>query len=77
ELVFDEWTVRGSVDGQKIDYHNETSGYHEQVDTFLRAIETGDQSLILSTYRDGCGTLASTLAANRSLVSRKPELPEL
>lgn len=76
DLVFDEWTVRGRVDGQTIDYHDTVSGYPEQVATFLRAVQTGDQSLIRCSYRDGLGTLAATLAANRSLVSGMPEAVE-
>ena len=73
ELVFDQWTVRGRVDGQRVDYHDARSGYQEQVTAFVRAVQTGDQSLIRSSYRDGLQTLATTLAANRSLVSGQPE----
>ncbi len=73
DLVFDDWTVRGSVDGRRIDYHDAVSGYPEQIATFVRAVQTGDQSLIRCPYRDGLGTLATTLAANRSIASGRPE----
>ncbi|MGI8589231.1 MAG: Gfo/Idh/MocA family protein [Chloroflexia bacterium] len=73
ELVYDEWTVRGKVDGRPIAYHNEASGYPEQVAAFVQAVATGDQSRIRCSYRDGFGTLATTLAATRSLASGRPE----
>jgi len=33
---------------------------------FIRAVQTGDRSLLLSPYEDGLKTAAVTLAANRS-----------
>lgn len=78
ELVFDEWTVRGSVDGRPVDYRDEIkiTGYPEQIEAFVRAVQTRDQSLVRCTYRDGMGTLATTLAANKSLESGRPEAVE-
>ncbi len=73
ELVYDEWTVRGSVDGQPIDHHDPASGYLEQVATFVQAVANHDQSLVRCSYRDGFGTFATTLAATRSLASGQPE----
>lgn len=74
ELVYDEWTVRGSVDGQPINHHDPASGYPEQVATFVQAVSNRDQSLVRCSYRDGFGTLATTLAANCSLTSGQSEL---
>lgn len=74
ELVFDAWTVRGSVDGRLIDYHDPVSGYAEQIATFVQAVATNNQALIRCSYRDGFGTLATTLAANRSLGTGQREL---
>ncbi|MBA3944071.1 MAG: Gfo/Idh/MocA family oxidoreductase [Herpetosiphonaceae bacterium] len=73
ELVYDAWTVRGTIDGEPVDYHDPVSGYLEQIATFVRAVRDHDQSLVRCSYRDGLGTLATTLAANRSLVSGLPE----
>lgn len=39
---------------------------------FLRAVETGDPSAVLSPYADALQTLAFTLAANRSLETHAP-----
>ena len=73
ELTFDDWTLHGSVDGQRIDYRDTVTGYQEQVTTFVRAVQTGDQSLIPCPYRDRLRTVATSLAANRSLISGQPE----
>ncbi|MDQ2809025.1 MAG: Gfo/Idh/MocA family oxidoreductase [Chloroflexota bacterium] len=73
DLVYDAWTVRGQVDGQPVDHYDPVSGYPEQVAAFVEAVQTGDRSGIRSTYRDGLATLATTLAATRSLASGQPE----
>lgn len=73
ELVFDEWTLRGVVDGTAIDLRDSSTGYQEQIDTFLEAVERRDQSLIRSSYRDALRTLVTTLTANRALASGLPE----
>ena len=65
--------MRGQVDGRAIDYHDPTSGYPEQVAAFVQAVASGDPSGIRCTYRDGLGTLATTLAATESLASGRPE----
>lgn len=75
ELVFDEWTVKGQVDGETIDYRDDVTGYPEQIEAFVRAVETHDQSAVRCSYRDGLATLATTLAANRSLASSESEVP--
>jgi predicted dehydrogenase len=73
DLVYDAWTVRGTVDGRPVDYHSPLTGYPEQVGSFVRAVQTGNQSLIRCSYRDGAITLATTLAATRSLVTGQSE----
>lgn len=73
DVVYDDWTVRGVDRGERVDLHIPVAGYQEQVDAFLHAVESGDRSGIRSSYRDGCGTLAATLAANRSLDTGRPE----
>lgn len=76
DLVYDDWTVRGVDRGERVDMHLPVAGYQEQVDAFVQAVATGDASPIRSGYRDGCATLALTLAANRSLASGRPEIVE-
>jgi phage baseplate assembly protein gpV len=48
--------------------YSDRGPYHPAaLDAFIRAVKTGDRSLIRSDYSDGAKTLALTLAANRSL----------
>ena len=77
ELIFDAGTLQGTVDGRRIEYHHPSSGYDEQIADFIRAVETGDRSLIRCSYRDGLGSLATTLAATSSLASGRPEPVEV
>ena len=65
--------LRGSVGGEQIEYDGVESGYFRQVEQFMKAVETNDQSLIRSSYADAVKTLAVTLAANRSLETGKIE----
>jgi hypothetical protein len=67
ELLFDDGTVRGVADGAPIRFEGGSAGYQEQIDAFIGAIETNDQSLIRSSYRDGVATLATTLAAREAV----------
>ncbi len=73
ELVYDVFTLKGVVDGQVIDEHDPRSGYPEQVEAFVRAVETGDASLIRSPYEDALHTFQTTLAANRALKTGRPQ----
>jgi predicted dehydrogenase len=73
DLVYDTGTVRGLVDGQPVDHHDPASGYPEQVQTFVQAVATHNQSLIRCSYRDGLSTLATSLAATRALASGQIE----
>jgi len=72
KLVLD-MQLRGSIDGQNVDYTGAESGYFRQVEQFVKAVEQNDQSLVLSNYADAAKTLAVTLAANRSLETGKVE----
>ncbi|MBM3240454.1 Gfo/Idh/MocA family oxidoreductase [Candidatus Poribacteria bacterium] len=65
--------LRGSVEGKQIDYDGVESGYFRQVEQFMQAVETNNQSLIRSSYADAVKTLAVTLAANCSLETGKVE----
>ena len=73
DLVFGVGTLCGRVDGRPLEERHPSSGYDEQVADFVRAVRAGDQAAIRCSYRDGLGTLATTLAANRSLASGRPE----
>ena len=68
--------LTGQIDGEAVEYTGEESGYFRQVEEFLRAARTRDQSLVRSPYADAVKTLAVTLAANRSLRSGAVEKVE-
>ncbi len=68
--------LSGFIGGEEIDYLGEERGYFRQVELFLDAIESRDQSLVRSSYADAVKSLAATLAANRSLKSGQIEKVE-
>ena len=72
KLVFDN-QLRGTVDGESVEFDGTESGYFRQVEQFLQAAAKRDQSLVRSSYGDAARTLATTVAANRSLVTGKVE----
>jgi len=65
--------LRARVGGEEIEFEGEERGYFRQVEHFMKAVETKDQSLVRSDYDDALRTLAVTVAANRSLRSRSVE----
>ncbi len=72
KLVLD-MQLRGSIDGQSVDYTGAESGYFRQIEQFVKAVKQNDQNLVLSNYADAVKTVAVTLAANRSLETGKVE----
>ena len=65
--------LRGQIGDEAIDYTDAEAGYFRQVEQFVKAVEAGDQGLVLSSYADAVKTLAVTLAANRSLETGQVE----
>ena len=59
--------LRGQIRGEGVDYNGDEAGYYRQVEQFIKAVETNDQSIVRSSYADAYKTLAVTLAANKSL----------
>ncbi|MDE0198264.1 MAG: Gfo/Idh/MocA family oxidoreductase, partial [Caldilineaceae bacterium] len=74
-LVMDT-QLSGYVDQEEINYHGQERGYYRQIECFIKAVETQDQSLVRSSYADAVNSLAVTLAANRSLESGQVETVE-
>ena len=58
---------------EEVNYKGEESGYFRQIEEFLKAVEGNAQQSVRSSYEDSVRTLAVTVAANRSLVTGKPE----
>lgn len=65
--------LQGQIGDESIDYTGTEAGYFRQVEQFIKAVETNNQGLVLSSYADAVKTLAVTLAANRSLETGQVE----
>lgn len=65
--------LRGQIAGEGIEFSGSEAGYFRQVEQFVKAVETNDQSMVRSSYADAYKTLAVTLAANRSLETGQVE----
>jgi len=72
-----DYQLRGNIDGESIEFDGTESGYYRQIEHFVKAVETNDQSLVRSGYADALKTLAVTVAANRSLQTGKVEKVEV
>lgn len=68
--------LHGVIEGKSVEYNGVESGYFRQIEEFMCAVESNDQSLIRSNYADAVKTLAATVAANRSMETNKVETVE-
>lgn len=75
-LNFD-YQLRGYIDGESVEFDGTESGYNRQVEHFVKAVETNDQSLVRSGYADALKILAVTVAANRSIQTGQVEEVEV
>lgn len=75
KLVFDN-QLRGTVDRESVEFEGTESGYFRQVEQSILAVAKRDQSLVRSSYEDAARTLATTVAANRSLATGNVEKVE-
>lgn len=69
-LSIDGSTLRIKDDHQDVTEKSATEYYLEQDRAFIEAVRTGKQELVLGDYSEAAATLAVTLAANESAVSR-------
>lgn len=65
--------LTGTIDDAEVAFRGTMNPYAVELERFVEAVRTRDQSRILSPYADGVNTLRLTLAANRSLDSGRPE----
>lgn len=71
-----DWSreIRLITQKEKITLTLEPTDHFNSVKTFIDAVRKNDPSAVLSTYKDGAKTLKATLAANESMVKKKPVL---
>jgi predicted dehydrogenase len=67
--------VFGTVEGEKIDESYSDDCYLTEIDNFLTAVETTDQSRMRSSYQDGLNTCAVTWAGLKSIETGQVETP--
>ncbi|EKN65227.1 oxidoreductase [Neobacillus bataviensis LMG 21833] len=65
-VVIDGSNVTIVEKGSTESFMSEVDFYQEQDRLFIKAVATGNQDLLLSSFEDGLKTLAVTLAANQS-----------
>jgi predicted dehydrogenase len=68
--------VEGVVDDEEIDEEFEPSPYRREVEAFLDAVETRDDSSLRSTYADGRRSFELTLAMMDSINTGEPVVVE-
>jgi predicted dehydrogenase len=71
-VVIDGTTLSIVEKEQTTVYKSKVNFYEEQDRTFIEAVRSGNQEIILASYEDGLKTLAVTLAANLSQQSGEP-----
>jgi len=67
--------VFGTVEGEKIDESYSDDCYFTEIDNFLTAVETKDQSRLRSSYQNGLNTCAVTWAGLKSIETGQTEAP--
>lgn len=71
-LTIDGMKLTITEPGRTTTWQGTGNFYKQQDDAFIRAIETGDDSLILAPYEEAMRTLEVTLAANESAETGLP-----
>lgn len=66
-IDFTEGRMTGEVDGEDVDFESDGVTYADELDAFLEACETRDQSLCRSPYDDALETFETTLAATQAV----------
>lgn len=65
--------LRGTIDGEEVDFQGSGEMFATEMDAFIEASETGNESLLRSPYSDARKTFETTLAVDRSLGTGEAE----
>ena len=71
-----DYQLSGHINGESVQFDGVEAGYYRQIEHFIQAVETNDQSRVRSNYADAVKTLAVTVAANRSIQTGEIEKVE-
>ncbi len=66
-------TLTGLIGGEEKKYSESGPPHRRELEYFIKALETGDRSLVRSTYADAAATLSVCLAANKSILTGDPQ----
>lgn len=73
ELDLGADTLVGTVDDEEINFEGDNDMYDTEMDAFIKAVETGDESYLRSPYSDARKTFETTLAVERALETGEPQ----
>ena len=68
--------LTGQIDSEPVEFARDINLIQSEQEAWLKAIRTGDRSLIRSTHADAAASLALALAVNRSMETGRSELLE-
>ena len=68
--------LSGHINGESVQFDGLEAGFYRQIEHFIQAVETNDQSRVRSNYVDAVKTLAVSVAANRSIQTGEVEKVE-
>lgn len=74
-LDYADQSLSGVVEGEEVEYDGTCERYQREVETFVEACETRDQSLIRSSYGDAARTLELNWAVIEAIDSDRPVAP--
>lgn len=73
ELDIGADSLVGTVDGEEIAFEGDGDTYGTEIEAFIEAVETRDESLLRSPYDDARKTFETTLAVERALETGEPQ----
>lgn len=74
-LDYADQSLSGVVEGEEVEYDGTCERYQREVETFVEACETRNQSLVRSSYADAARTLELNWAAIEAIDSDGPVTP--
>ncbi len=72
-LDLGEDRLDGTIDGESVSFQGNGEMYAKELDAFVEAVDTRDQSLCRSPYDDALATFETTIAVDRALQTGKSQ----
>lgn len=71
-LDYSNQRLTGTVEDERISFEAETDGYRREMERFVDAVATGDQTRLRSDFADSARTVELNCAVNDSVRERRP-----